>query len=84
MQPDTSFKPQCTDDLFNPLQNVQQRSHQTEEVLALFFKEMRKQVDEAAAPAQEELKGSRFPQLSNNIRRKQQLGKLAWASGNGD
>ena len=80
-QPDTSFRPQCTGDLFNPLKNVQQRSHQAEEALVLFFKEMWKQADEAAAVlAEEELKGSRFPQLSSSIRRRQQLGKLRPAS----
>ena len=47
-QPDISFRPQCTGDLFNPLQNVQQRSHQAEEALVLFFKEMWTQADEAA------------------------------------
>ena len=76
-QPATSFRPQCTGDLFNPLQNVQQRSRQAEEALVSFFKEMWKQADDAAAaPAEEELRGSRFPQLSSSIRRRQQLGKL--------
>jgi hypothetical protein len=76
-QPTTSFRPQCTGDLFNPLQNVPQRSRQAEEALVSFFKEMWKQEDAAAAaPAEEELKGSRFSQLSNNIQRRQRLGKL--------
>ena len=69
-QPDTGFEPQCTCGIFNPLQNVQQRSHQTEEALVLFFKEMWRQVVETAAPAEEEPKGSRFPQLGKSIRRK--------------
>ena len=76
IQPDTRFKPQCTGDLSNPLQNVEQRSHQAEAARILFFKETWKQADEAAAPAEEELEGSRFPQLCSSIRRKQQLGKL--------
>ena len=55
---------------------MQQRSHQAEEALFLFFEEMWKQADGAVAPAEEEQKGSRFPQLSSSIRRRQQLGKL--------
>ena len=75
-QPDTSFKPQGTGDLFNPLQNVEQRSHRAEEALILSSKEVWGQAGGAAAPAEGELDGSRFPQLSSSIRRKQQLGKL--------
>ena len=37
---------------------------------------MWKQAGEAAAPAEEELAGSKFPQLSSSIRRRQLLGKL--------
>ena len=50
-QPDTSFKPQCTGDLFNPLQDVEQRLHQAEETLVLFFQEMWKQAGETDTPA---------------------------------
>ena len=77
-QPETSFKPRCTSDLYNPLQNVEQRSRNAESDLVTFYEEMWKQFDSAAdSDGRPKLVGSdRFPQLSDSIRRKQQLGKL--------
>ena len=77
-QPKTTFEPQCTSDLYNPLQNVEQRSEKAESDLVIFYEEMWKQADSAANSDEmpQLVNPDRFPQLSDRIRRRQQLGKL--------